>query len=130
VLIYDAACPLCRRARVWLEARIPPEELLYLDCRSEERQREFPYIKEDVCLSAMQLVQLDGQVLSGSDALPALLRGCRGWRWAGAVLSLPPFRWLTRPAYALLARNRLRLSALIWKDAEQDCTDAGACSRK
>ena len=73
-------------------------------------------------MRAIQFVQVDGAVISGADAFPHILRRMHGWRWAGWLMSLPGMRWLARPAYALVARNRMTLSALIGR-TKSDCSD-------
>lgn len=54
-------------------------------------------------------VPASGSVAIGADAVFAALRLTRG-RWL-SFLGWPPFIWLGRPVYGLIARNRGRISA-------------------
>jgi len=111
VLIYDGDCAMCRASALWLMRRaLVSDGLEVLPCRSRVRRERYPQITDEACMSAMQLVLLDGRVLAGADAVPELLRRLRGWRWAAAIFGLPPVRPLTRRLYAWVARSRMRLS--------------------
>ena len=113
-LIYDAECAICRKSALWLMRRAYSSgELEILPCRSPVRQERFPQVKEDECLSAMQLVLPDGRRLSGADAVPELLRRIHGWGWLAGVFALPPVRPVARRVYGWVARNRMRISCAL-----------------
>jgi len=113
-LIYDAECAMCRKSALWLMRRAySAGELEILPCRSPVRQARFPHVKEDECLSAMQLVLPDGRRLSGADAVPELFRRIHGWGWLAGVFALPPVRPLARGVYGWVARNRMRISCAL-----------------
>ena len=113
-LIYDADCAMCRASAMWLMRRALSSGLLeILPCRSAVRRERFPQIPEEVCLTAMQLVLLDGRVLAGADAVPELLRRIRGWGWVAGVFALPPVRPLARVIYRWIARNRMKISCAL-----------------
>ena len=114
VLIYDGDCGMCRASALWLMRRaLSSGNLEILPCRSGERQKRFPQVSEDSCLTAMQLVLPDARVLSGADAVPELLRRIRGWGWLARVFALPGVRPLSRRVYAWMAQNRMKLSCAI-----------------
>jgi predicted DCC family thiol-disulfide oxidoreductase YuxK len=113
-LIYDAECSMCRASALWLMRRaLSGGQLEILPCRSGERRRRFPQVSEETCLAAMQLVLLDGRILSGADAVPELLRRIRGWGWVAGAFALPGVRPLGRRVYAWVARNRMRISCAL-----------------
>jgi predicted DCC family thiol-disulfide oxidoreductase YuxK len=113
VLIYDAACPLCREAVGWLSRRAMRGEFEFLPCQSAERRARFPRIEERTCLATMQLVLPDGQVRAGAAAAPEILRRLRGWRWLAVAFRFPGARLLAPVVYGWIARHRYRISTLI-----------------
>jgi predicted DCC family thiol-disulfide oxidoreductase YuxK len=119
---------MCRRARAWLEARVEPGRLSFLACQSPDLVRVAPALNPEACMRAMQLVHPDGLIESGDRAIPSLLRMLRGWRWLAPVLSLPGMRWLSAPLYDWIARHRLSLSSLFFREAQVMGCQGQSCS--
>ncbi len=114
VLIYDGDCALCRASALWILRRARgADDLEILPCRSPARRLRFPQITEEVCMTAMQLVQPDGRVLAGADAVPELLRRMPRWRWLAHLFALPGARPVARRVYAWIARHRVRISCQL-----------------
>ena len=114
VLIYDAACPLCRAAAEWVARRADPDTIELLPCASTQRATRYPDIAEGACMQAVHVVLADGTVHVGEGALPHVLRLTPRWRWLAWAFALPgvslasPFayRWVARHRYALTAFAR------------------------
>jgi predicted DCC family thiol-disulfide oxidoreductase YuxK len=114
VLIYDAECPMCRAAALWLmRLALSQHRLEILPCRSPLRAERFPSITDDACMGAMQLVLPDGRVVAGADAVPELLRRIHGLGWLAAVFAVPGMRPAARLVYGWIARNRMRISCAV-----------------
>jgi predicted DCC family thiol-disulfide oxidoreductase YuxK len=113
ILIYDGTCPLCLHAVAWLSARLEPDRIRFVPCDSEERRQRAPSISEAVCLEAVHLVKPDGTVLRGAEALPALLRNLRRWRYLAPFFAVPGVLWLAERLYRIIARRRHALSAFF-----------------
>ena len=113
VLIYDGECSMCRASALWLLRRAEAggaRDLEILPCRSPVRHERFPFITDEACMEAMQLVLPDGHVLAGADAVPEILRRIPRWRWVAALFDLPRARPYARRVYAWVARNRMKIS--------------------
>lgn len=111
VLIYDADCPMCRASALWLmRLALSRQQLEILPCRASPRAARFPQIREEACLTMMQLVLPDGRILAGADAVPELLRRIRGLGWLAGLFALPGMSPLARLVYGWIARNRMRIS--------------------
>ncbi|MFQ5898571.1 MAG: thiol-disulfide oxidoreductase DCC family protein [Candidatus Methylomirabilia bacterium] len=113
VLIYDSACPICRGGMRWVQRRALPGQFEFLPCQSLERRSRFPWMAEQTCLEAMQLVLADGRVLPRDAAISEILNRLRGWRWLGACFRLPGVGLLAPRVYAWVARNRYAISCAL-----------------
>jgi len=112
VLIYDAECPACRASALWLMKRAMvagATELELLPSRSSARRARYPAISEAACTRAMQLVVPAGDVFSGAEAVPEIVRRVPRWRWVAALLALPGARRAAPGAYRWIADHRMRL---------------------
>jgi predicted DCC family thiol-disulfide oxidoreductase YuxK len=107
VLIYDAGCPVCRKAVGWVRRNAgDPDAFEFLPCRSDETRRRFPAIDEAACMAAIHLVLPGGPVLAGERALPEILRRLPRYRRAAAFFRLPGAGILARILYRAFARRR------------------------
>jgi predicted DCC family thiol-disulfide oxidoreductase YuxK len=84
-----------------------------LPCQAPERRARYPWMSEDACLQAMQLILPDGRVLVGDAAIPEILRRLRGWRWLAGLFRLPGVEVLAPRLYAWVARHRYQISCMI-----------------
>jgi predicted DCC family thiol-disulfide oxidoreductase YuxK len=112
VLIYDAECPACRASALWLMKRAlaaGATDLELLPSRSSVRRARYPAISEAACAAAMHLVVPAGDVFSGAEAVPEIVRRVPRWRWIAAVLALPGARGAAGRAYGWIADHRMRL---------------------
>ena len=101
----------------------------FLPCQAAERRARYPWLAEQRCLEAIQLV-LGERTLSGADAAPEILRRLRRWRWLAAAFALPGMGWLAPRAYAWIARRRYRLwvcSPGTARNLSAARTGGGAC---
>jgi predicted DCC family thiol-disulfide oxidoreductase YuxK len=115
VLIFDAACPLCRGAVTWISRRVVRGAIEFLPCQAAERRARFPSIAEAACLEAMHLVLPDERTLAGADALPEILGRLRlkRWRTLAGLVRLPGVRLAAPLIYRRIAGHRYRISRLL-----------------
>jgi predicted DCC family thiol-disulfide oxidoreductase YuxK len=106
VLVYDGDCGFCTSCVHLLERIGPDAEIVAWQLTDLAELG----IAEEQAADAVQLVQVDGTVRSGHEAVGAVL-GTAGpiWRVAGRTLLLPGLSWLAAGAYRLIADNRYRL---------------------
>jgi predicted DCC family thiol-disulfide oxidoreductase YuxK len=113
VLIYDGACGLCRGGVSWISRRAVRGHFEFLPCQAPERRVRYPWMRNETCLEAMQLILPDGRLLAGDAAIPEILRRLRGWRWLAALFRLPGVELLAPRLYAWVARHRYQISCMI-----------------
>lgn len=107
MLVFDGDCGFCTSAVRFAERRIRPRctavawQLADLDALGVTRERA----EREVLW-----VTPAGAVYGGAGAVAKLLLSAGGgWAVLGALLRLPPLRWVAPPVYELIADNRGRL---------------------
>lgn len=106
VLVYDGDCGFCTTC-VHLLERIGPDAEIVAWQLTDLTELD---ITEEQAADAVQLVQIDGTIRSGHEAVATVLGSAgRIWRLAGRALLLPGISSIAALAYRLVADNRYRL---------------------
>jgi len=86
-VLFDGACPLCRREVGLYQSLTPSEPVDWLDVSDATA----PLCPEDRSryLARFHVRKPDGQMLSGAQAFVALWLTLPGWRWLGRIGRLP-----------------------------------------
>ncbi|WP_055586069.1 thiol-disulfide oxidoreductase DCC family protein [Peterkaempfera griseoplana] len=119
LLVYDGDCAFCsscvRFAERWLaDPGVPRWEATpfqFADLAAlDEAAGGRGLVTEGRAEQEVLWVTPSGQVHGGAQAVARLLMRAGGaWAVVGAVLVLPPGRWIAAGAYRLIARNRHRM---------------------
>ncbi len=114
-MLFDGDCGFCRRWILrWRQLTGPKVEYR----TSQEGGEKFPEIPADRFRREVVLIEPDGRVSGGAEAVlrtRAFAPHSRGLWWV--YRTIPPFRWLAEIAYALVARHRDAASTvtqLLW----------------
>ncbi|MFJ8827836.1 thiol-disulfide oxidoreductase DCC family protein [Streptomyces sp. NPDC102467] len=104
LLVFDGDCGFCTTSVKFAERRVRPRceivpwqfaDLEALGVTQERAEYEVLWVTPA------------GTVHGGSRAVAkALMSAGRGWTLLGALLMLPPIRWVAHGAYRLIANNR------------------------
>ncbi|MFH9010834.1 thiol-disulfide oxidoreductase DCC family protein [Streptomyces sp. NPDC017943] len=107
VLIFDGDCGFCTSSVGVVQRLVRPRcevvawqqaDLGALGVTAERARHEALWVTPT------------GRVYGGAQAVAKTLLSAGGaWPVAGAVLTLPPVRWVAHGVYRLVARNRMRL---------------------
>lgn len=107
LLIYEGDCGFCNRCARFIARRMPtgaeikPWQRVNLEAYGVSRAR---------AQYEIVWVAADGGTAGGAQAVAKLLLDCGGlWAAPGAVLRVPPFRWIAHGVYRTVARNRQHL---------------------
>ena len=102
-VLFDGACPLCRREIGVYRALESAQPVAWLDVS----QASLDLAPQDRMryLARFHVRQADGSLLSGAAAFVALWRVMPGWRWLARFASLPG----VTPALELMYRGFLRI---------------------
>lgn len=113
-VLYDGACPLCRReiAHVRsLAARAPQSALQFVDISAAAGGGEFCDLERTRLLARFHVEQADGTRLDGAAAFVAMWQRLPGWRWLALVARMPGGLALLEFAYRHFLRIRPWLQA-------------------
>jgi predicted DCC family thiol-disulfide oxidoreductase YuxK len=107
-VLYDGACPLCRR-EIGIYRGLRPVEAHMQVCFADVSDVSVPLppgTSREQLLARFHVRSNDGQLLSGAQAFLALWGALPGWRllaWTGRV---PGVAWLMERAYRFFLRGR------------------------
>ena len=106
VLIYDGDCAFCTACARALLRIGPDAEILAWQLTDLAELG----IAEEQATDAVQLVQIDGTIHSGHQAIAAILNTAGPiWKIIGHTVLLPGISWMAAKVYRLIADNRYRL---------------------
>jgi predicted DCC family thiol-disulfide oxidoreductase YuxK len=104
-VLYDGACPLCRR-EIGLYRGLQPSALV---CFADVNDATLPLpagTTRAQLLARFHVRGSDGQLLSGAPAFLALWAVLPGWRWLAHWGRLPGVAWAMERIYRLFLRGR------------------------
>jgi predicted DCC family thiol-disulfide oxidoreductase YuxK len=124
-VLYDARCGLCTWARRWLVQQPAFVPLRFIPAGSETAVRLFPGLnRADEPPQELVVVSDDGAVYRESSAWIMCLYALEEYREWAARLSHPLLRPLAREGFALLSRQRSRISRWLSLASEVEIADA------
>ena len=114
-VLYDADCGFCTWVVDRLAARVAPGTLEIVPLQAARADRLLDgRVDEAAKWASWHLVEPDGSLYSGGDAIPRALRHVKGGRTIGRLSARFPRS--TAAAYRVVARNRDRLGRVVRAD--------------
>lgn len=110
-VLYDGACPLCRREIGIYRGLRPNSPVCFADV-SDSAQPLPPDTTRQELLARFHVRSSDGQMLSGAQAFLALWAALPGRRWLALAGCLPGAAWMMERTYRLFLRWRPGLQRL------------------
>ena len=105
MIVYDAECPACVRGRTSLGQLFESRGFRWLPLQTPGTAARLG-VQESALVARMHVLDRDGRVFSGVDAVGVLWRRV-WWLWPlGAFLMVPGIRGVGRLIYDFVARNR------------------------
>ena len=118
-LLYDGACPICRREVLWLHHR-RPQAIEAVDISADGFDSAVYGLSLEEVDAALYGVRPDGSITVGMSSLREGYR-LAGLGWLIAWTGWWPARPLFDAFYRQFARNRMRIGRLLGR--EDDCSD-------
>ncbi len=102
---YDGSCAMCRRYRSWVESRDEEDRIRFVNSRiiNDDALPESRHL-----LLSRIVVEKDGFLSTGYDALCDILTELPRWHSVAPILKLQPFAMAGRILYRFIAANRFR----------------------
>lgn len=104
-VLYDGACPLCRREIGLYRGLRPNTPVCFADVRNAATTLP-PGSTPDQLLARFHVRRCDGELLGGAQAFLALWAALPGWRWLALAGRLPGAVWAMELTYRLFLRWR------------------------
>jgi len=104
-VLYDGACPLCRREIGVYRGLRSNTQLCFTDISSAGEPLP-PGTTREQLMARFHVRTSDGQLLSGANAFLALWSTLPGWRWLARAGRLPGAAWVMERAYRAFLRGR------------------------
>jgi predicted DCC family thiol-disulfide oxidoreductase YuxK len=105
MVLYDGACPLCRR-EIGLYRDLQANTPVCFADVSDAALPLPPGTTREQLLARFHVRGHDGQLLSGARAFLALWAALPGWRWLALIGRLPGAAWAMERCYRLFLRWR------------------------
>ena len=110
-VLYDGACPLCRREIDVYRGLRPNTPVCFADVSDPASPLPSDTTREQL-LARFHVRGSDGQLLSGAQAFLALWAALPGWRWLALAGRLPGAAWAMERLYRFFLRWRPALQRL------------------
>ena len=111
-MLYDGACPLCRR-EIGIYRGLQPTTPVCCSDVSDAALPLPPGTTREQLLARFHVRSRDGQLLSGAEAFLALWAALPGWRWLAWMGRLPGAAWAMERTYRLFLRWRPMLQRWV-----------------
>jgi predicted DCC family thiol-disulfide oxidoreductase YuxK len=109
-VLYDARCGLCSWSHRWLRRQPAFLELIFIPAGSERAARMFPGVERPGMPEELIVIADDGAVYREGRAWIMCLYALQEYREWSIRLARPMLLPLARQAFALLSKNRSRIS--------------------
>jgi predicted DCC family thiol-disulfide oxidoreductase YuxK len=122
VVLYDGHCRFCTRSAGRLVRVVGATRLETRSFQVTGVLDAFPGLTHEECMTALHLVELDGQVWAGAAGIARALALRPVVRPFGQAYFLPGMHQVADAVYRLTARNRYRIPGRA-----DDCDPDGTC---
>lgn len=107
-VLYDGACPRCRRSMSWALAADPARLVAPVDLNGVDVRTIHPALRPETCMRSMHLVRADGRIAEGFDAVATIAGWLPAFWPLGLLARVPGVAPLGRRLYNALAATRPR----------------------
>ncbi len=105
--IWDGDCAFCARCVQFIQRRIHTSATIVAHQKADLKVLG---LTTEQCNQALQWVNSEGRIRSGSRAVAELLKSANGvWPVLGVLIDLPIIRLISSAIYKLIAKNRQHL---------------------
>ncbi|UCC15689.1 MAG: DUF393 domain-containing protein [Gammaproteobacteria bacterium] len=124
-LLYDAACPFCRREIHWIKRRDKTNILALEDISAPEFDAGRYGLDYETVDGAIHAILPDGSIITGMEVFRRLYATI-GLGWLLAPTGWPGLRRLFDWGYKVFARNRVRLGGAVGRRCDDATCETGS----
>lgn len=107
LVFYDGQCSMCVGVSGWLARLDHREQFTLVPYQQAEVLAQYPDLSPEACAKELHLISPSGSIKRGADAVLEIWKQTGHWSsFLAFVFLFPPFIWLARPVYQLIARCR------------------------
>jgi predicted DCC family thiol-disulfide oxidoreductase YuxK len=107
IVFYDNGCSMCVGVTGWLYKIDHHQEFELVPYQDSKYLEKYPQLSTEQLAKQIHVVKKDGRIVKGADAMMEIWRRTGHWSaFMGSVFKFPPFIWLARPLYNLVAKYR------------------------
>lgn len=123
-LLYDAACPFCRREIHWIKSKDYRNQILLVDISAEGFDASSYGLTAEAVDGKIHAIRPDGSVVTGMEVFRRLYAAV-GLGWLLAPTAWPIIRPIADWGYSVFARNRRRWGHAVGReDGQERCPTA------
>ena len=123
-VLYDHACPMCRREVAWLNKRDEAGRIFFEDISAPDFDAGRYGVEQAAVEGAIHGVLPDGTLVTGVEVFRRMYTAV-GLGWLLAPTRWPLLRPLADAAYRAFARRRVRLGAALGRGCEDETCKPG-----
>lgn len=116
-VLYDHACPMCRREVMWLSKRNLKGSVWFEDISAPGFDASRYGLTQTEVEGAIHGVLPDGQIVTGVEVFRRMYAGV-GLGWVLAPTRWPLLRQIADWLYRVFARHRARLGAMLGRECD------------
>jgi len=107
LVFYDGGCRMCVGLSGWIYHLDQKKQFELRPYQDSDLVKQFPELKPDQLEKHIHVIADDGRILRGADAMMEIWLKLRHFTSPLAyILKIPPFIWLARAVYNLIAMYR------------------------
>lgn len=110
LIVYDGACAFCQRSIAAIRQRDRQGQFVYLPRQTPGLEERYPQLAVGDFETGMRLIEPDGTMHIGADAIHQIASRLPSLRWAAWMYHVPIVHAVTRRIYSWVAANRMKLS--------------------
>lgn len=121
VVLYDGQCNLCVNTVNVLRKLGTTANLEYIDLQQADVSAIVPNVDQSQLLAQLHVVEAEGQLFRGADAIVRIMRTIPQLRWISFIYRIPGLKPLADVLYRIIAKHRYRLFG------RKDECESGVC---
>jgi predicted DCC family thiol-disulfide oxidoreductase YuxK len=109
VILFDGLCRFCTRQSRRIVSLARPGKVEAVNFQEDGVLDRFPGITHEACMKAIHLVEADGRISQGPEAIIRAISTRPIFRWLPAIFWIPGARPVLNWLYKVVASNRYRI---------------------